>query len=287
MDITDCQTYSCYSNLQEKPVTILLLIFGVTGVAVAPFLLFHGRHTKFTKLAKFHRLFTRYVTEPAMEHFFSSILKHHIDENGEKVYIVLNYKAPREYTVQLFMYMIQLTGLALAQFWDDFLLEESYTCSPNPSIACFRTLTHPVIYNQRLNCSDTNYLRENNITSVICYRFVLNLATATGSALGLVTTTALIVYIITLLLLKVSKGISKKWWSYLTTILIQIILVILTITLTVFLCIYHAKITSTYLSEFNVITKDCIIGFIITTSIYRFPWYHFKKIENDNERVKI
>ena len=125
----------------------LLLIFGCIGVVIAQFSLYDGGQTKFIKLAKFHRLFTRYVTEPAMEHFFSSILKHHIDENGEKVYIVLNYKAPREYTIELFMYMIQLTGLALAQFWDDFLLEESYTCSPNPSIACFRTSTHPVIYN--------------------------------------------------------------------------------------------------------------------------------------------
>ena len=74
--------------------TLLLLIFGVTGVAVAPFSLFDGRQTKFTKLAKFHHLFTRYVTEPAMEHFFSSILKHHIDENGEKVYNSTELQSP-------------------------------------------------------------------------------------------------------------------------------------------------------------------------------------------------
>ena len=81
----------------------ILVIFGITGVVIAPFLLFNGRNTKFVKLAKFHQLFTTYVTEPAMEHFFSSILKNYIDEDGEKVYIIFNYKAPREYTVQLFI----------------------------------------------------------------------------------------------------------------------------------------------------------------------------------------
>ena len=65
--------------------TLLLTIFGFTGVVIAAtFLLFDGRQTKFTKLAKFHHLFTRYVTEPAMEHFFSSILKHHIDRKMVK-----------------------------------------------------------------------------------------------------------------------------------------------------------------------------------------------------------
>ena len=106
---------------------------------------------------------------------------------------------------------------------------------------------------------------------------MFKVGSATGSALGLVTTTALIIYIITLLLLKVSKGIPSKWGSYLSTILIQIVLVILTITLTVFLCIYQAKISST---DLNVITKNCIICFIIATSIYRFPWYDFKKKED-------
>ena len=41
-----------------------------------------------------------------------------------------------------------------------------------------------------------------NITSVICYRLVLSLGTATGSALGVVTYTALIIYLLTLLILE-------------------------------------------------------------------------------------
>ena len=85
----------------------------------------------------------------------------------------------------------------------------------------------------RLDCSNTSYLEDNNITSVICYRHTFRLSTATGYALGLVASYALYITIINLLILKVSNGSGWNKRHAVLTVAIQITIVTLTVSATI------------------------------------------------------
>ena len=152
--------------------------------------------------------FTQHMAGFFVEHVFSVMLKSYIDKDGNKVYTILNYKVPRIYIFGLFIMVLNLLEVAPMQFWDDFLFEETHGCTTDQTLNCFPK--HPNKTTQRLDWSNTSYLEDNNITSVICYRLVFSLGAAIGSALGIVTTTALIIYFLTLLVHKVSKGKSDR-----------------------------------------------------------------------------
>ena len=86
------------------------------------------------------------------------------------------------YKVMMLGIVLSQIGLAGGSFWYKFLFEKSYAiCSTNTNFACFSM--QPNITTPRLDCSNTSYLQENNITSVICYRYAYDLNTATGAAL--------------------------------------------------------------------------------------------------------
>ena len=144
------------------------------------------------------------ITQFVIEQVFSTMLNTNTDRAGKKVYTILNYQVPERYKVLMLAVVLTLMGVAWVVFWDRFLFEKSHICSTDPDLACFPA--NPNMSTPRLDCSDTSYLEDNNITSIICYRFVYILGTSIGTALGIVVTTALVIIIINLLLLKLSNG---------------------------------------------------------------------------------
>ena len=239
----------------------------------------------FPKVKRCFDFVTRRMAEPIVELVFSVMMKSYIDKDGRKVYTLLNYKIPDIYIFGLFITVLNLLGVASVQFWDNFLFEESHGCTTDRTLYCFRNL--PGLNTPRLDCSNTSYLENNNITSVICYRLVLSLGTATGSALGVVTTTALIIYLLTLLILKVSKGKSDRIsCSVLSTMLIKIIIALVIIIVTLVLSIYQGIATSTDAKRLILLFKNFSIGYTIAYGTLFFPWCAFEKKEEDQDNYE-
>ena len=217
---------------------------------------------------------------PIVEHVFSSMLKSYTDKDGKKAHSISNYKVPENYISGLMVIVLNLFQVAFTQFLDKFFFEETHGCTVDKSLDCFPS--NPAIDTQRLDCYNTSYLMDNNITSVICYRLVLNLGLATGSALGTVTTTALAIYLLTLFILKVSNRkcdrISCRVWI---TISIKIFLAIAIFIATILLAIYQDATNLHATKGIIVFMRNAIIGYAIAYSTLAFPWYKFEKIEED------
>ena len=75
--------------------------------------------------------------DAVVERVFDRILTKHGSEEEGNVYIVMNYKAPHSYTNLLFLTFIILIVSAIVQFWDEFLLEESYECRTERLVCCY------------------------------------------------------------------------------------------------------------------------------------------------------
>ena len=86
--------------------------------------------------------------------------------------------------------------------------------------------------NQPLDCHNMSYLQENNINSIICYRYVFRVGSATGSALGTVTTTVIFLLVITWILLKCSKGARRTVRRGWCTAVTQVIMALTTLAVT-------------------------------------------------------
>ena len=161
--------------------------------------------------------------------------------------------------------------LAFAEFWDEFLLEESYSCSTHPNIHCFILS----LSGQHTNCLDTS----NNGTHVIvCYKYVFNTGHAAASAIGIISATGLIIYIVSLVFLKVSDGIRSHKWLITCMKLLAVaeigifwqVLAVLQMTETDYSEIYM------YAWSFY---KTLTMNIMIVSSILSFPWNKFRKIE--------
>ena len=174
---------------------------------------------------------------------------------------------------------LSVIGVAGVVFWDIYLYEESNICSTNPDLVCFPA--YPNMTTLRLDCSDTTYLEDNNITSVICYKLVYKLGIASGSALGIVTAYALLFAVITLILLKVSNGSGWNKRRALITVALQIITVATSLGIAIYFIFFPA--IKLYTNEKQII-KALTIGYIYYTVIYStalFPWWSFRKIKDD------
>ena len=93
------------------------------------------------------------MTEPIIENVFRAMLKKSTDEDGKQVYTIFNYKVPEGYKLHLLAVMFNLVGVALIQFVDDFVFEESYICNTDPDMACFPKF--PNMSTPCLDCSNT------------------------------------------------------------------------------------------------------------------------------------
>ena len=219
-------------------------------------------------------------TETVVEHVFGKVLRRHYNKSGRRIYIVLNYKAPKAvYTTILSTLLIQMVAVAAVQFCDDFFIEESHGCSTRGLICCYNI---DLWSGQYINCSNNN----NNYSEITCYRFVSKLGNATGSALGVVTTTALIVYLITIVLLKVSNGKGGSNCRKYCTIIIQISVAFLTAILTGLFCWLKFASYYSHTKQINAISEILPTGIIILVYIIFFPWYKCEAVELDNNGGK-
>ena len=215
--------------------------------------------------------------DAVVERVFDRILKKHSSQEEGNVYIVLNYKAPHSYTNLLYFTFVCLIVSALAQFWDN-MIEESYECTTKRFLCCYYYYYYDP---QSLNCSNTSHLRDYDITSVTCYRFVFKLGTATASALGIVGTIGLTIFAITWCILKTTKG-SRATTTRLTAFLIQSTTALIVLTATVLLSIYKVNLYPIFsLKSQYELSEICPIGILISVYIFFFPWRQFKKNDTD------
>ena len=218
-----------------------------------------------------------HIVTPCVEQVFDDIFKVYESKGKtEKAYIVFkHYKSSPFYTMWLFFLLLSLAAIAFIQFWNDFLLEESYTCSTNPTLACFSA--SPSTYEEKLDCSNMSYLEENNITAVVCFKFVYQLGHAAGAAVGVVTMNALIMCFIQFGLLHLSQCCKAP-----ITIAIQFAAALLTIGATTVLYLLQQSY-STSLHSWYPFIRTYFNGYIIAVATLSFPWFSFKKINDDDE----
>ena len=279
------QTHSYYVYRKELPEIVVFSVWASISIFLAVFqAVLYCYHKKHQRLKSFD-WFTRTVIEPIIENVFSAMLEKS-RENGKRVYGIFNYKLPEKYKYYLFVIINNLIGAALIQFIDDFVFEESYSCNTDPDLACFPKF--PNMSTPRLNCSNASYLEENNINSVICYRLALRLGQATGSAIGIVATTALIFYPINYILIEVSQKLlkclkkPKSCHCCLTgcccltsTSILQFLIAGIIIAPAVMLTIFQYQISSTEWQQRIIITKNICITYTLAYSTIFFPWCLF------------
>ena len=228
------QTYSYYFTIKYLPQFIFFVLCVAVTLLLIPVHLMLKRSPKLKRYCK---------TQFLIMHVFSTMLNKQTDRAGKKVYTILNYKVPERYQFLMLAMALSLIGVAGIEFWDIYLFEDSYICSTDPNLVCFPA--YPNMTTPRLDCSDTSYLEDNNITSIICFRLMYRLGSATGSALGVITIEALLIIIITLLLLKVSNGSGWNKHRAVLTVAIQITIVVISLGTLITLYIYPTTVSYT------------------------------------------
>ena len=224
-------------------------------------------------------------TDTVVEHVFDRILKKHRSQEG---YIVLNYKAPPNYTNLLLYVFVLLIASAAVQFWDDFLYEESYGCIINSDICCYR---QDLFQSENVDCSNTSNLKENIFNPVICYKFVFSLGKASGAALGIIATASLIIVIITWCLLKISHGSKRTRCRAIFTVFFQVTttLVVSITTMVLWLQKLH-RMGYIYMfttKQIDKLAEMYPIGILISIYIVFFPWRTFVKNDDIQEYESI
>ena len=278
--VLGCQEYTCYLYFKNLPVLITASpVYLIAGFLLLPYL----RRVQNTRLGKWYLDKTSAVTQLA----FGSVLKktrnpkNEEENEEEKVFTVFGHEASLKEMRWLFIILVQATLLAFAQFCDEFLLEESYSCSTHPNVHCFIILP---LSGQSTNCSDID-TSDTGILKIVCYQYVFNTGHAAASAIGIMSATGLIIYIVCLMFLKVLKGIR------LHRCLITCIKLLAAAEILIF-CLVLASLplinttgSSGYLSvpEFFATLrssyKALAMSFIIVSSIISFPWNKFREIE--------
>ena len=124
-------TYICYTVLEILPV--ILSYIAVLPIIFLPYFLL-CKCIKHTRLPQWYLNFITTI----VEHVFRNILEKSEDEEGkEKFYTMFKFKAPPSIIYWLYGTLVQVIILAFIQFWDEFLLEESFGCSTDKYTACF------------------------------------------------------------------------------------------------------------------------------------------------------
>ena len=281
-----CQDYTCYLFFKNLPVLIATVPVYLITILL---MILDSRSARNTTLGKWYLDKTSAVTQLA----FASFLKQNRNPNNEeeeeeeeekKVFTIFGYEASLKEMCWLFIILVQATLLAFAQFWDEFLLEESYLCSTHPTVRCFST-TYLSPYGQTINCSDID-TSDTSIQMIICYKYVFNAGHAAASAIGIISATGLIIYIVCLVFLKVLNGIR------LHKRLITGIKVLIAVEIIMFCeLLYFLPLLDTVRGGSSAVNKPdnyaslrssyktLTIGIIIISSIFSFPWNKFRKSE--------
>ena len=275
MDVTG-QTYGYYCTMEFLPPMIFFVLCMVASLLLIPVQFLLKQSPKLKRYLK---------TQFLIKQVFSIMLNKQTDRNGKQISTILNYQVSDRYKVMMLGIAICLLGVGGVSFWNTYLFEGSYICNTDPELACFPSFSNKTTL--RLDCSDTSYLRDNNITSIICYRFVYRLDSATGAALGIIAFDALFVIIITLLLLKVSNG--SEWTKCRAALTVATQITIVTMLPVAMATIYHIIPFPASTTIEKQMIKYMAKGALTYTILYNtvlFPWWSFKKIkdEDNNDR---
>ena len=232
------------------------------------------------------------MTLEVIEVVFSKFLKNRNPANREeeKLFIVLGYEANLKDMHWLFIILVQASLLAFAQFWDDFLLETSSSCSADSDLHCFYTsalnttnsmsnTTDSMLPYQGLNCSNTSQVEE--AASIICYKYVFNIGHAAASAIGIISATGLIIYTICVVFLKMLDG--ARWRKLAKVIAVLQVLIFCGVLLE--LQFTHTHPATGILGTMSASYKTLSMGFIIVFSVSFFPVESFKKIAEQYEQL--
>ena len=198
--VSKCKDFRCYNYIRTLPVSIAYIILWFMTILL---MFLYLRFVRNTRAGKWYWNKTSAVTQLVFDNFLKK--KHNCinveEEEEKKVFIIFGHEASLKEMRWLFIILVQATLLAFAEFWDEFLLEESYSCSTHPNVHCFIFL-----FGQHTNCSDTSD------TGIVCYKYVFNTGRTAASAIGIISATGFIIYIVCLVFLKVLNGIrSHKW----------------------------------------------------------------------------
>ena len=272
-----CQDYTCYLCIKNLPVFIATVpVYPITVIL----LLLYSRRVRNTRAGKWYLDKTSAVTQLA----FNSFLKKNRDCNNEeeeekKMFTVFGHEASLKEMHWLFVILVQATLLAFAEFWDEFVLEESYSCSTHPKVHCFSTdFFSP--YGKDTNCSDTSD------TGIVCYKYVFNTGHAAASAIGIISATGLIIYIVCLVFLKVSDGIRshKQLITCMKLLAVaEILMFWQVLSILPMIDIKHGIIVPAVSTEYYATIrsgyKTLTMNIMIISSILSFPWNKFRKSE--------
>ena len=223
------------------------------------------------------------LTKAMKKYVFGRFLKKHdAGRDREPETIVFGFKAPESYDNWLLCQIVQLSGLALLVFWEDVLLQVSYVCTTeDPGLACFPSGASGS--DLPLDCSNTDYLEQNNITSFKCYKFVFAIATASRSALGVLTIGGIFAALVTWFMLKLSNGKSgtrtRKWITTGIKLLGAFGTPILFYMLVNTIPAVSHTLYGTVYSGF----KTSAVYWLIL-SVFTIPSHKFEKIEDNTER---
>lgn len=211
-----------------------------------------------------------------MELVFSNYLKNrkfNNREQEEKVFTTLGYEVSPKEMYWLTIIMVQATLLAGGQFLNDFLVEVSNSYSADPNLCCYYTTL--LVPNQQINCLNASQVEE--ATPVICYKYELNIGQAAASAIGILSATSLIIYIIayvSLMFLDKARSVI----IFVKTVAI-VGLTVLGVVIA-FVQVTHTSRATTVLGFINLISKTLGMGIMIATSVFYFPVKKFRKSEN-------
>ena len=268
-----CSTHECYLYIKGIPVMICTTGMIFIPLVLAIFLCIYFIYMAITGQQK--QYWNKVST--VIELFFSSFLKKPNSENDEEKLTVLGYEVSLKEMHWLIFTLAQASLLAFAQFWDDFLLEVSSSCSTDSNLHCFYTTTSRLSYRE-LNCLNTRQVKK--ATSIICYKYVFNIGHAAASAIGIISATGLIIYIVCVVFLRVLNGARLSKWSIRLVKGVAVLEVILFCSVVSNL---QANYTSPATGTFGIITsiqKTQGMGAMIVTSIICFPVDKFRKSRN-------
>ena len=238
---------------------VYLLLTG--GSFIPAFLQLCCKHSKQAR-------WTGSKAEAIVEYIFGSVLKKYIDKKGKTAYVLLNYKAPHFYTHLLFIILIQLIAVAGVQFVDTFLLVEYNSCFMSGLTCCYN-------YSTLFDCSNSRFPENDNNTSITSYRLCLALVHRLDLLSAGVTTSALFIVIVCVLLLKLSNGSSGSKYRARSTIFLQVSAVLVIVAI---LCIMCGLKIATHYPNFIKIANIAITIFAI--AFIMIPWHKFKRLED-------
>ena len=219
---------------------------------------------------------------PVIKLVFSNFLKNPNSDGKKEKFIVLGYEASLKEMHWLFYILVQASLLAIAQFWDDFLLVVSSSCSADSIQNCFYT-TDSLLPYQGLNCSNTSQVEE--ATFIVCYQYVFNIGQAAASAIGTISATGLIIYAVCIVFLKVLDGARLSKWSIRFAKLVAVVeVVIFCFVLGGLQATFGSRATDTF-GIINSFQKTQGMGVMIASSILLFPVDKFRKSESKQRWV--